>query len=182
MRDFYKEQLVKKIPDETDSKRKFRILLIAIAFCVFFSNWVLLRPITEGTVAFGDMGLVLIVTGIVIFVAYKKIKGLNVEYEYTYSESYLEIDIIRNKAKRKRVFEGDVTEFEIVAHIDDEEHLGMYRQLPVQSFASGEKLGNTYVFVTNYKGKRKKFIFEPNEEMLQALAVDLTPRRMIRKK
>ena len=87
-----------------------------------------------------------------------------------------------NRTKRKKVFEGNVSEFEIMAHIDDKEHLAMYENIPVENFSSGEVLGNTYVFVATYKGKRKRFIIEPREDILMAMRVDLTPRRMFLKK
>lgn len=179
MKDVFKEQLVKKNYDEQDSRKKLSIIAIAIAVSVFFYNLVMYK---EGGPSYADMMMVLITIGIIVFIAYKKVKALNVEFEYIYTNGFLEIDIIKNKSKRKKVFEGEVCEFEVMAHIDDKEHLGMYEQLPLQSFASGDKLGNTYVFVGNYNAKRKRFVIEPNEELLKAMAIDLTSRRMFKKK
>mgnify|MGYP007002624499 CR=1 FL=1 len=39
-----------------------------------------------------------------------------------------------NKSKRKNVFQGNATEFEVFAHIDDKEHLAMYENLPIVDF------------------------------------------------
>lgn len=46
----------------------------------------------------------------------------------------LDIDVIMNKSKRKTVFQGNATEFEVFAHIDDKEHLAMYENLPIVVF------------------------------------------------
>ena len=66
--------------------------------------------------------------------------------------------------------------------IDDKEHLAMYENLPIVDFSSGKKKENTYVFVANYKNKKKRFVIEPCEEILKAVYVDLSPRRAYIKK
>ena len=52
----------------------------------------------------------------------------------------------------------------------------------IVDFSSGKKKENTYVFVANYKNKKKRFIIEPCEEILKAVYVDLSPRRAYIKK
>lgn len=185
--DVYKEQLVKKNFDQKDRSKRIYIIGVAIAVSIFF--WQICQD--SATAAFAEnnskMGyaftlLSAIIVGIDIYIAVKKIKEINREYEYAYTNGSFDIDVIMNCSKRKKVFEGTVSEFEIMAHIDDKEHLAIYDSLPVVDFSSGEVLGNTYVFVTTYKGKRKRFIVEPREDILMAMRKDLTPRRMFVKK
>lgn len=185
--DVYKEQLVKRIFDQKDRSRRLYIIGIAIAVALFF--WQICQDSASASFAEGNdrMGyaftlLTLIIVGIDIFIAVKKIRELNREYEYAYTNGALDIDVIMNRSKRKKVFEGIVSEFEIMAHIDDKEHLTMYDKLPAADFSSGEVLGNTYVFVTTYKGKRKRFIIEPREDILMDMRRELTPRRLYLKK
>ncbi len=185
--DVYKEQLVKKIFDQRDRSRRIYIIGIAIAAALFI--WQICMDSASAAFAEGNdkMGyaftlLTVIIVGIDIYIAVKKIKEINREFEYAYTNGFFDIDVIMNRSKRKKVFEGDVSEFEIMAHIDDKEHLAIYENLPVADFSSGETLGNTYVFVTTYKGKRKRFIVEPREDILMAMRKDLTPRRMFLKK
>jgi hypothetical protein len=182
MKDFYKEKLVKQKLKESDRKKKLWLIGGAIAISIFIlqmSN-TFARHNEELFNAFVLLALILI--GVLVFFTIKLIKELNKEYEYAYTEDILDIDVIKNRSVRKRVFSGCTVEFEIVAHISDKEHLARYSKLPVEDYGSGVIGENTYVFVTSQKGKRKKFIFEPSEEMLNALYVDLTPKRMFRKK
>ncbi len=184
--DVYKEQLVKKEFDQKDRSKRLYIIGIAIAVALFL--WQIFQD--SASAAFRDgndrMGyaftmLTIIVIVIDIIIAVIKIRELNREYEYAYTNGAFDIDVIKNRTKRKRVFEGNVAEFEIMAHIDDKEHLAMYDNIPTADFSSGEILGNTYVFVATYKGKRKKFIIEPREDILMDMRKDLTPRRMFLK-
>ncbi len=187
MNDVFIEQIVKKQYDQKDRSKKFYIIGIAAAVIVFM--WQILMDSASAAYAEGKDSagmsftlLLIILIGIVIFIAYKKIKELNCEFEYSYTDGMLDIDIIKNRSKRKRIFEGCVSEFEIMAHIDDKEHLAIYLNLPVSDFSSTEILGNTYVFVATYKGKKKRYIIEPKEELVRAMLKDLTPRRLFVKK
>ena len=181
MRDFFSEQLIKKNSSEADRKKRMRIIAVAIIASILiwqiFSTAAYRNP--ELSSSFTLLALILI--GIVVFFSYKRFQEVNVEYEYSYTEDTFDIDIIKNRSKRKQIFSINVAEIEIMAHIDDKEHLAIYKDLPLEDFGSGEVLGNTYVFVATYKGKRKRFIIEPNDKMLNAFYTDLTPRRMYRK-
>lgn len=185
--DVYKEQLVKREFGQRERSKRLYIIGIAVAVAVFF--WQICMDSASASYSEGKdtMGyaftlLIILIVGIDIYIAVKKIKELNREYEYAYTNGALDIDVIMNREKRKNVFSGMVSEFEIMAHIDDKEHLALYDKLPVSDFSSGEVLGNTYVFVTTYKGKRKKFIFEPREDILMDMRRELTPRRLYIKK
>lgn len=185
--DVYKEQLVKKNFNQKDRSKRLYIIGIAIAVAVFF--WQVCQDNAGTAFAEGNdkMGyaltlLSLVILGIDIFIAIRKIKELNKEFEYAYTGGAFDVDVIMNRTRRKKIFEGNVSEFEVMAHIDDKEHLAIYDNLPVENFGSGEVLGNTYVFVTTYKGKRQRFIIEPREDILMAMRTDLTPRRMFLKK
>ncbi len=182
MKDFFSEHLIKKIKSEADRRKKFKIIAVTIILSVLFWQICVTAANKNVNLESAFILLAVILIGIVVFVAYKKIQELNVEYEYAYTENYFDVDIIKNRAKRKNVLSIDVAEIEIMAHIDDVEHLALYDNLPTEDFSSGEILGNTYVFVAVYKGKRKKIIIEPSEAMLKAFYGDLTPRRMFLKK
>jgi hypothetical protein len=57
----------------------------------------------------------------------------------------------------------------------------MYETLSVQDFSSGNGSGREYVFVTTYKGKRKKYVFEPCDEIISALRQDLGSRMYVKR-
>ena len=125
MSDFFKEQLVKKEFSQKDRTKRIYIIGIAIAVAVFVwqicSDSATAAKTDTMFVAFMMLGIILI--GIIAYVAFVKIRYLNQEFEYAYTNGSLDIDVIMNKSKRKTVFQGNATEFEVFAHIDDKEHL-----------------------------------------------------------
>lgn len=167
MGDVFKEQIVKK----EDTKKDMRKRAAIISGAAFFSigSYYLL----------GISSLPLIL--VIIIIAYFLINRTFIEYEYIYTNGLLDIDCIYNKSKRKHILTVNTDSFDIMAHIDDKEHLAPYENLKIKDFSSGEIYGNTYVFVTYYKGEKVKFIIEPNEEMLEIMNIALTPRRLFKK-
>lgn len=182
MRDFFSEQLIKKELDEKDRSKKFRIVAITIVISIFIWQFCVTASNTNPDLGAAFILLAIILIGCAVAFAYVKIAELNAEFEYSYTENTFDVDIIKNRSKRQCILSINAAEIEIMAHIDDKEHLSMYENLPLENYGSGEILGNTYVFVAAYKGKRKRFVIEPNEAMLHAFYSDLTPRRMFRKK
>ncbi|MBQ7264869.1 MAG: hypothetical protein IJS61_02100 [Firmicutes bacterium] len=176
MKDFFKEQLVKKEKTDKDAKRRGFIVAVAVAIAVFLWEPIQYAAGQNEKLAPAFITLAAILLGLIIFFAVKKIKELNVEYEYCYTDGILDIDIIKNKAKRKQVFSGNVEEFEIMAPIDEKQRMSLYSSLPLQDFSSAVKKENTYVFVATYKGKKKRYVIEPQEDILKAMRVDLAGR------
>ena len=166
--DVYKEQLITRKSDEKDMLKK--IVIAAVGVTLSCASVVFYGPMPSTVIVF-----------IICFIIYKIYGRFNVEYEYIYTNGSLDIDCIYNKEKRKRKYSATVSEFEMMAHIDDE-RLKEFEQLPKIDFSSGDILGNTYVFIGKYKGKRARIVFEPNEEILSAMNIDLTPRKLFRKK
>ena len=170
MNDVLYEQIVKKKKTKKDSN----IRKLIIALTVFLTTVAMCLSYFFGNYSF-------IPATVIYFIISWKLLGRLIEYEYAYFNGNLQIDIIRNKASRKPLFNGNVADFELMAHIDDSEHLAPYSELPAADFSSTDKLGNTYIFIAPYKGKRYRIIIEPNEQILKAMSVVLTPRRCFKK-
>ena len=168
MGDIYKEQIIKRKPTtKTTLYRAGLILAVALVFIA-------------GTAFLGGWGTTLaLIAG---FGAYFAMGFLYVEYEYTFTSGELDIDIIYNKSRRKRLFSGQVKDFEIMAHAEDKIHAGDFSNTQeTLDCSSGEVSDDTYAFLTNYNGKRLKIIIEPNEMMFKAIASSLTPRKLFKK-
>jgi hypothetical protein len=168
MNDIYKEQIIKRRPSaKTTLYRTGLILAVALVFIV-------------GTAFLGGWGTTLaLIAG---FGAYFAMGFLYVEYEYTFTSGELDIDIIYNKSRRKRLFTGKVNDFEIMAHVEDKIHIGSFSSAQeTLDYSSGAVSDETYVFLTNYSGKRVKIIIEPNEMMFKAIASSLPPRKLFKK-
>lgn len=182
MKDFFKEQIVTKIPDKSDKNKRIAILVISALVILFLWNLIDTVAILNPEYYFSLMLLLVLLAGIVIFIACRLSANINREYEYAYTSGNLDIDVIYNKRKRKRVFSGSAEEFEIMAHCGDTSHLAMFDSLKTKNFSSGTVKDNTYIFVSVYKGKKYKFVFEPCSEILNAIRLDLSPRRLFLKK
>jgi len=116
------------------------------------------------------------------FGAYYLFGTLNVEYEYIFTNGELDIDCIYSKSRRKRQFSGVVRDFEIMAHVEDKNHIRDFNSATeTKDYSSGVVKDNTYAFLSSYKGKKLKVIIEPDEVMVQAFSTAITPRKFFKK-
>ena len=112
--------------------------------------------------------LVLIAAIALGVLAYFKMPGLDLEFEYLYVNGELDIDKIMSKVKRKRVGSFDISKAEMVAPVKSHE-LDYYRQskdLKVVDCSSGEDHANVYGMVIKDEKGMKLVLFEPNQEIL----------------
>jgi hypothetical protein len=169
MGDVFKEQIVKRKATKKDTL--MRVGLILAVFVVFFVSSIFL----------GGIGLyVAFAAG---YGAYLLMGRLNVEYEYSFTNGELDIDIIYSKTRRKRLFSSHVNDFEIMAHTEDKTHMGDFPQtVEIKDFSSGDPAMSKYAFLLHQNGKATKVVWEPNESMLKALSSVLTPRKLFLKK
>ena len=165
MGDVFNEQIVKVHGSFSDTvKRVGIVLLIVVIFLVSFMYLNAFAVFIGAAAVFGGMYLM---------------SFLNVEYEYVYTNGELDIDIIYNRSRRKRLFSTIVKDFEIMAHVDDKTHTHAFggAQETINCH-SGEVGPNTYAFLATIKGKRAKVIFEPNDKMLKAIGTSLSRRKL----
>ncbi|MCL2352451.1 MAG: DUF6106 family protein [Firmicutes bacterium] len=168
MRDVFNEQLVKKKPTAKDTAKKAGIIA---AVAVLFFIAVNFIP--------GFAVYVLVGAGVG---AYFLLRRFNIEYEYIFTNGELDIDAIYGKSTRKRLFSGDVSGFEIMAHVSDR---ARERELSgaaeTRKYFSGAVGDSTYAFIASYKGKRVKVIIEPDDRMLEAISSAMPKRKFFRK-
>lgn len=168
MSDVFKEQIVKKIPTTKDFLIKAGLVLLVIV--IFFVSATLIPSFAMFIVLAAGVGV------------YYLFSFFNVEYEYVFTNGELDIDIIYNKNRRKRVFNADIRSIDIMCRIDDNNHIHDFNGAQeIKNYSSGKENENTYAFMTSYKGKRIKVIIEPNEMMINAFSTVLTPRKLIKK-
>ena len=170
MGDVFKEQLVKKAVTGKNTALRFGI--VALAVIIFF--FCLAIPFVQQFAVF--------VAAALGFGVYILITRQNIEYEYIFTNGDLDIDVIYNKSKRKRLFSSSIRDIEIMAHVQDKAHThDLSNAAETKDYSSGVTGPNTYAFVMSYKGKRTKFIIEPNEMMIKAFSTVLTPRKLFKK-
>lgn len=180
MEDTYVEQIVKKEESKKDTMKRFLIVGIACVLSMFFVIVFANIPEVDGVKSSPIQAIpFIIVIGIVCNIFFKR---LNKEYEYMFTNGTLDIDCIYNKSKRKNVFSVHVSEFIVMAHIDDKEYLAGFSAVPTRDFSSGEIFGNTYMVITYYNQEKVKFIIEPNEKLLNAIKKYIEPTKLYLKK
>ncbi len=102
------------------------------------------------------------------------ITGMNMEYEYSVTENFIDIDCIIAQRKRSRVFSGDVKEFEICARVNTDFFRDYNKpNRKVLNFAPTDDPKRNYFIVSKNNAKKAKtkgetvlVIFEPDERMI----------------
>jgi hypothetical protein len=105
-----------------------------------------------------------------VFGEYYLIKARNIEFEYTYTNGEIDIDVIIGRRKRKRVYSGDCKEFDIVAKYGsdkyDEYIRGVQKTIVSVSSLNSQEV---YFIAASNKGQRLVILFEPGMKMLNMM-------------
>ena len=160
MGDFYTEQLVKR--QKASSTTLIKAILIILT---------VLSVVLIFMIPFGIIGpVIMIALDVFLF------RSMDVEYEYLFVNGSLDIDKIMAKQKRKRVFEMNVRDMEVLAPTGSIE-LQQYQRTKTYDFSSGVEGARTYEMVTISQGQTVKIIFEPNKTILEGMKM-LAPRKV----
>lgn len=160
MSDIYTEQLLKKQSSSKDNRIKFILIVLTLGVVVMTLGnplWLL---------------GIFIMIGVDVWV----FRSLNVEYEYLYINGNLEIDKIMSKSRRKKVFEMEINDLEVMA-LRGEAELKMYQGLKAQDYSSGNTNSRQYEMIVIQNGEKKRIIFEPNDVIVDGMRM-LAPRKV----
>lgn len=160
MSDYYTEQLVKQKTKMSSIVVKAALIAVT-AVLVFIA---LMFPLAM------ILPVIMIVVDVLMF------RRFDLEFEYLYVNGDLDIDKIMAKQKRKRVFETNVRNLEVIAPTGSVE-LQQYQRTKTYDFSSGREGAKTYEMVTTSQGQTVKIIFEPNQTILEGMKM-LAPRKV----
>ena len=105
-------------------------------------------------------------------------KRFDLEYEYIYYNGDIDIDVIKGKIKRKRMFSVNAKTLEVLAPTGSIE-LQQFSNL--KSYDCSTNTGNQTYEMVFMKGDRKvKVIFEPKESIVQGMRL-FAPRKVFLK-
>lgn len=107
-------------------------------------------------------------------------RSMDVEYEYSYINGCLDIDKIMSKARRKKMFEMNVSELEIMAPSGSPQ-LVPFQGVKAVDYTSGESGKRIYEMILVKNGVKKKILFEPNDTIVEGMYM-YGPRKVIRVK
>lgn len=114
------------------------------------------------------------------FVAYRIVRSRNLEYEYTLTNNYLDIDVIKGRKKRKTVVSIDVKKIDICAALADVSHRAEYKNpgvLQQKLDCTGDGQSGVYFF--DYEGEKGKVrvLIQPEAEILEGMS-KFNPRKI----
>lgn len=154
MGDVFKEQLVAMKMSNKDKVQQVIIwvvtVLVGITVFMFFGPF--LASVVILAMGWGAMFLT---------------SKLKKEHEYSLTNNELDIDVIYNKERRKKVLTLDMKKIDVMASIKDEKNQGSFERAQKTINASdGEFTKDTYCILTSHNGELTKILITPNEEML----------------
>lgn len=154
--DLFIEKMVRKKKDIKDYLIIFFIVILAL-FVIYLLPFYL-----RSFALVADVG--------VLYGAYKLIRARNKEYEYALTNGEIDIDVIIDKKKRKKIFTANCKEFEVLEKINGS-HYRQYAGKVTKTIkaVSSMKAEDIYYFVL-YREKDKIMVyFEPDDKMIKAI-------------
>ena len=115
-----------------------------------------------------------------IYLVYRLITGMNVEYEYILTNDDISIDKIIARRRRKRMYNGSCKNFTIIAPVSDRAFDTNRKndRVKLLDFSSGSDPKTQWFFTTKSNDKQILVVFEPDDRYLQTFR-RFNPRAMM---
>ena len=158
MNDVFKEQLVSRKSGKQDLLKKVGLIAAGVLL-------VLIGMFIPILASFFLPIVVIVVIGEIFL-----LNKFNIEYEYIFTNGDLDIDRITNKSKRKRALSVNVKKFITMVPANNpayEREVSNFTKL--MDVSSGEVNERTYIAIYEQDSARTKLIFEPNEQLFEAI-------------
>lgn len=154
MNDAFHEQLVQKKSRPTDGLIRILVLIIIVLL-------IMATPF---------VGMISTMLGIVLgAVAYYFIfPRLQIEYEYSLLNTDLDIDIIYNKAKRKRLMSLDLKNAEVIAPRTSH-RLDSYRSTKTLDYSAGDTAKTPYCIMISIDQAMTAVLIQPDSTIISRL-------------
>lgn len=161
MGDVFLEQIVKKKNRPIDYVKKFFILFAGIVICII---GLVLVTMSEILASF----FMLIAAGGIYF-GWLFSRGLNLEFEYIYTNGEIDFDQISNKRKRKRLVTIRISSFEEFGEFTPETLRSRRYDRVIDASVNRRESGNYFASFWDKEGKHGIIIFTPNEKLLEEI-------------
>lgn len=174
--DFYRECLVEKVLTPKERYIRFAawgaisfvlFVLFVFGILIYFSDISLVARILF------FVGVVLLVMDKYYFNKFVYKLSFKLEYEYTLTNSTLDIDKIIAKSERSRLISFDVKEIELMSPmslIESREYDGSFKTVAEACADLGDLEGTYCVIADTDRYGRLRLVFTPNEDMLNMMS------------
>ncbi|MFZ2539274.1 MAG: DUF6106 family protein [Oscillospiraceae bacterium] len=160
MGDTFLEQIVKKRDSLKETIIKFLIMLAGAL--IFIISLAFL-----GNQFVGPFSLLIGAGG--IYFAWYFASGLNLEFEYIYTNGEIDFDKISAKRKRKRIITVRISSFDDFAKFDIQKYKNQKYDVTINASASLDDPQTHYATFRNRDGKNCIIMFTPNEKLLETI-------------
>lgn len=165
--DMFFEKIVKRRKSLLDMAYIMAIVMVAFILCYLAAG-----------LLFGFSPI--IICG-VLYLSWFLATKRNVEYEYAVTNGDIDIDIIINQRKRKRVFSANCKDFDVVARTDSDQFTKEIRETKlVEDYSSRNPQSETWFIWLKHNGATKVILFEPEERMIESFRTFI-PRKVFKK-
>ncbi len=115
---------------------------------------------------------VFVLVAVVVYFLLFFMKKMNVEYEYSYAEGILDVDLIRGKTSRKRLASIVCAEIELMAWSKNPEYRHRFFDESVKKQVRAvfdSKAGGVYRILYCENGEKRCLSFQPPADFLEAM-------------
>lgn len=162
MNDVFLEQIVNKRDGLKDKLIKGLILSCGVLLFLFF---IFLSGFTK---LFGTY--IFVVGAGFIALAWYIVSGLNLEFEYIYTNGEIDIDKISAKRKRKRLMSVRVSLFQEFGIYNHEEKKAEKYDIRYYAGINPLEPNSYYAVFPNKDGQKCLLVFNPNEKLLEKIS------------
>lgn len=160
MGDVFLEQIVKR--KDTFKEAAIKIMIMFAGVVIFLFSLMLLT-----NQFIGPFALLIGVGG--IYFAWYFATGLNLEFEYIYTNGEIDFDKISAKRKRKRIITVRISSFDEFGKFDLEKFKNQRYDITINASTSPSDPNTHYATFKNRDGKRCILMFTPNEKLLETI-------------
>ncbi len=175
--DIFVETLVRRRYTEKDKSKIKVCFFLLIASATIFGALIPFYLLTHGIAYLSTISM--IICGLIIFLIWRTLRSMQLEFEYILINDTLDFDKIIAKKKRERL---------VSAELKTVEEIGIYDSAKFRNSSFGAEFHterdtqssyNYYLIFPHTQYKRTLVVFTPDERMLEALGQAL-PRQLVR--
>ncbi len=118
--------------------------------------------------------------GGLIYLAYRLIRTMSIEFEYIVTNGDIDIDVITAKSKRKRIISATSEEIEIIAKYPGDQYTAEMENVP-KKIKTVSAMTDEGIYFIKLRRKNENMIiyFQPDDRMLDAFRVRI-PRKVFK--
>lgn len=115
-----------------------------------------------------------------VYLAYRLIRSMSIEYEYIVTNGDLDIDVITAKSKRKRIISASADQIELIAKYPGDLYSAEMEKVPNKIRAVSSMTDEGIYFIKlRQKNENVIVYFQPDDRMLDAFRVRI-PRKIFK--